>query len=79
MFVRDLDYDIRMLEEKYNARMLAQGVLKEIRSRDGHIVKCSLKELAETVYQEIMAGLWFEYCDCEPVPDQLLGEVRAGK
>lgn len=64
MFVRNLDYNIRVREEIMNQNFLSRGVV-EFNDYDGmKISKINLKKAGETVYQDILRGKWDDWVEC---------------
>lgn len=64
IFVRDLDYNIRVREEIMTANLQRKGVISQHEYQGIKIDKIDLKTAGDTVYQDILAGRWEDWVEC---------------
>lgn len=68
MFVRNLDYNIRVREEIMSANLRKKGVISQHQYEGIHIDMVDLKAAGEAVYQDILAGKWADWVECSKKP-----------
>ena len=66
MFVRDLNYNIRVREDVMTENLQKKGVISQHLYEGIHIDKIDLKAAGDAVYQDILAGRWEDWVECGP-------------
>lgn len=66
MFVRDLNYNIRVREDVMTENLQKKGVILQHLYEGIHIDKIDLKAAGDAVYQDILAGRWEDWVECGP-------------
>lgn len=64
MFVRDLDYNIRVKEERLMDSLREKGFTSQYRYQGVAVDKIDLSSFGEMIYQDIMAGKWGDWVEC---------------
>lgn len=64
MFVRNLDYNIRVREEIMNQRMIDKEALEVYEFQGLPLSKIRLKVVDEAIYEDILAGKWSDWVEC---------------
>lgn len=68
MFVRDLEYNIRVREEILTANFQKKGVILQHQYQGINIDKIDLKASGDAVYRDILAGRWGDWVECSKNP-----------
>lgn len=68
MFVRDLDYNIRVREEIMTANFQKKGVISQHQYQGVSIDKIDLKAVGDAIYRDILAGRWEDWVECSKRP-----------